>query len=190
MLSTPQDILDFWFVEVGPERWYKQSNAFDALCRMRFGAVLYAAAAAELYAWRTGADGCDRRSSAEGRLAEIIVLDQFSRNIWRDTPLAFAQDAMALVLAQEMVALGLDTALPPERRAFAYLPYMHSESLAIHGVATTLFAADGLEGNADFEAKHKAIIDRFGRYPHRNAILGRQSTAAEITFLAEPGSSF
>ena len=191
MLPTPRDVLDFWFIEVGAEGWYKQSDSFDMLCRDRFGALLEAAAAAGLYGWRR---------DAEGRLAEIIVLDQFSRNIWRDTPRAFAQDAMALVLAQEMVAAGLDAALPPERRAFVYMPYMHSESAAIHVVATALFAADGMAENAEFEArhfearhfeaKHKAIIDRFGRYPHRNAILGRVSTPAEIAFLAEPGSSF
>lgn len=181
MPETPQSVLDFWFTQVGPARWYAKSDALDALCKSRFAALLAAAAACELHPWRTTPDG---------RLAEIIVLDQFSRNIHRDTPSAFAQDPLALALAQDAIARGLDTALPPQRRAFFYLPFMHSESAAIHAIAVTLFAAPGLENNLDFEHRHKAIIDRFGRYPHRNASLGRASTAAEIGFLAEPGSSF
>jgi uncharacterized protein (DUF924 family) len=104
--------------------------------------------------------------------------------------MAFAQDALALALAQEAVLAGVDAALQPVQRAFLYLPYMHSESAAIHDVALTLFDAPGLENNLDFEHKHKAIIDRFGRYPHRNAVLGRVSTPEEVAFLATPGSSF
>ena len=119
------------------------------------------------------------------------MLDQFSRNIFRDTPCAFATDALALALAQCAVAAGVDRQLTkPAEKAFLYLPYMHSESPVIHQQAVKLFAQPGLEYNYEFELKHRAIIDRFGRYPHRNAVLGRTSTAAELAFLQEPDSSF
>jgi uncharacterized protein (DUF924 family) len=118
------------------------------------------------------------------------VLDQFSRNVYRDTPRSFAQDALALVLAQELVASGQDRSLPEAQRVFAYMPYMHSESALVHTQAVALFTQLGIEGNLDYELRHKAIIDRFGRYPHRNAILGRTSTAEELAFLSEPGASF
>lgn len=180
MLPSPAAVLDFWFTEVGPARWYAVSDTLDTTIRTRFGALLAAAAACELYGWRT---------TTEGRLAEVIVLDQFSRNIHRGAPQAFALDPLALALAQEAVAQGHDRELPADRRAFLYLPFMHSESLAIHAVAMQLFAT-GPAQNRDFEMRHKAILDRFGRYPHRNAALGRTSTAAEIAFLHEPGSSF
>lgn len=110
--------------------------------------------------------------------------------MYRDTGRAFAQDALALALAQELVASGQDRSLPIAQRVFAYMPYMHSESAVIHEQALTLFAQPGMENNLNFERRHKAIIDRFGRYPHRNAVLGRTSTAEELAFLSEPGSSF
>ena len=118
------------------------------------------------------------------------MLDQLSRNVDRDTPRAFAQDALALVLAQELVASGQDRSLPEAQRVFAYMPYMHSESALVHTQAVELFTQLGNARNLDFEMRHKAIIDRFGRYPHRNAILGRASSADELAFLSEPGSSF
>lgn len=180
-MQTPADVLTFWFEELAPAQWYAASDDVDAMIVGRFTALHASAARCELFAWR---------SSPEGRLAEIIVLDQFSRNIYRGTAAAFAQDALALALAQEAVTAAADAALEPARRAFLYLPYMHSESAAIHVVALRLFDAPGLETNLDFEHKHKAIIDRFGRYPHRNAVLGRMSTPDEVTFLATPGSSF
>ena len=176
-----QNILDFWFNELTPKQHFVKDAVLDESIRARFCATLEAAARCELWQWRT---------SAAGRLAEIIVLDQFSRNVYRDTPRAFAQDALALVLAQELVASGLDTSLPPAQRAFAYMPYMHSESALVHQQAVALFTALGNENNLSFEQRHQAIITRFGRYPHRNAILGRASSAEEIAFLAEPGSSF
>lgn len=179
--NTWQPVLDFWFTELTPEQWYKASDHVDHVCRTRFGALHAAAAACELYSWR---------EAPEGRLAEIILLDQFSRNMFRGTPGAFAHDPLALALAQSAIAAGADTGLPPHRRAFFYIPWMHSESALIHDTAVRLFSAPGLEENLDFEYRHKAIIDRFGRYPHRNAILGRTSTPTEIAFLAEPGSSF
>ena len=149
--------------------------------RAEHGPTLEAASRCELFTWR---------ATPEGRLAEILVLDQFSRNVYRDTARAFAQDALALALAQELVASGQDRSLPTAQRVFAYMPYMHSESAVIHEQALTLFAQPGLENNLDFERRHKAIIDRFGRYPHRNAVLVRTSTAEELAFLSEPGSSF
>jgi uncharacterized protein (DUF924 family) len=175
------DILHFWFETLTPKQHFVKDAALDASLRARFGATLEAAARCELWTWR---------SSPQGRLAEILVLDQFSRNIYRDTPGAFAQDALALVLAQELVASGQDHSLTPAQRAFAYLPYMHSESALVHTQALALFSQPGLENNLDFERRHQAIIARFDRYPHRNAILGRSSSAEELAFLAEPGSSF
>jgi uncharacterized protein (DUF924 family) len=176
-----QDILDFWFDALTPQQHFAKDAALDAAMRARFGATLEAAARCELWAWR---------ATHAGRLAEIVVLDQFSRNIFRDTPRAFAQDALALVLAQELVASGQDRCLPVAQRAFAYMPYMHSESALVQAQAVALFAQPGLENNLHFALRHQAIIDRFGRYPHRNAILGRTSSAEELAFLAEPGSSF
>lgn len=180
-MTTPADILDFWFSEIQPAQWWSKSDDFDRLIAARFGAVLQAAARCELYAWR---------ATPAGRLAEVIVLDQFSRNINRGEAQAFANDALALGLAQEAVAAGADKGLLVAQRAFLYLPYMHSESAAIHALAVALFSQPGLEHNLDFELRHKAIIDRFGRYPHRNAVLGRASTAEEAAFLQTPGSSF
>ena len=177
----PQEILHFWFEELTAKQHFVKDAVLDETIRTRFGDTLEAAARCELFAWR---------ATPEGRLAEIIVLDQFSRNVYRDTPRAFAQDALALVLAQELVASGHDGSLPVAQRVFAYMPYMHSESALVHAQATVLFSQPGVEGNLDFELRHKAIIDRFGRYPHRNTILGRTSSAEELAFLAEPGSSF
>jgi uncharacterized protein (DUF924 family) len=176
-----REVLDFWFDEIDPARWFSADPDFDAQVRDRFLPRLEAAAAGELYLWRV---------TPEGRLAEVIVLDQFPRNIHRGTPAAFAHDAMALVLAQEAIAAGALAALDPVQRSFLLLPYMHSESRAIHVVAEALYREHAPPGNLDFELRHKAIIDRFGRYPHRNAILGRPSTPEEIEFLAQPGSGF
>lgn len=177
----PSNVLDFWFHEIDPRLWFASDPAFDDTLRRRFGGLLQQAAAGELYDWRT---------SAEGRLAEILVLDQFPRNIHRDTPQAFAQDPMALALAQEAVAAGALQTLDAVRRSFLLLPYMHSESRRIHAVAEALYREHAPPTNYDYELRHKAIIDRFGRYPHRNAILGRESTDEERAFLQEPGSSF
>ena len=176
-----QNILHFWFDELTDKQHFAKDAALDEIIRTRFGATLEAAARCELYAWR---------ASPEGRLAEIIVLDQFSRNLYRDTPRAFAQDALALALAQELVVSGQGHLLTTAQRRFAYMPYMHSESALIHEQAVKLFTQPGLESNLDFELRHQAIITRFGRYPHRNAVLGRASTAQELAFLNEPGSSF
>ncbi|MDX1676709.1 DUF924 family protein [Arsukibacterium sp.] len=177
----PQHVLDFWFNEISPSQWWEKDWQFDRIIANRFGDQLQQAARGELYHWRT---------DARGRLAEIIVLDQFSRNIFRDTPAAFSQDAMALVLAQEAVAADALQHLTADERSFLLLPYMHSESVTIHQLAETLYKEHAPDTNYQFELKHKAIIDRFGRYPHRNAILGRSSTMEELEFLKQPGSGF
>lgn len=175
------DILYFWFVENGPDEWWKKSEAFDALVRRKFLRTYEAALAGELAHWRV---------SARGRLAEIIVLDQFPRNMFRGTARSFEADTVALVLSQEAVAAGTLAQLPDDMKPFLVMPYMHSESRHIHIEAMELFSQPGLEGNLSFEKAHKAIIDRFGRYPHRNDILHRVSTAEEIEFLKGPNSSF
>ena len=176
-----QDILDFWFDPDHRSLWFAKSDEFDAKIRERFQTIHHQAIQAELWSWR---------KTAEGRLAEIIVLDQFSRNLYRDQPQAFAHDSMALMLAQEAISLQLDAQLSPDHRSYLYMPIMHSESKLIHEFALKLFQRLGNEINLSFEKKHKVIIDRFGRYPHRNAILGRSSTAEELEFLTQPNSSF
>ncbi|WP_070971840.1 DUF924 family protein [Vibrio sonorensis] len=176
-----QDVIDFWFSTLTPKDWFTVNPELDKTITAKFGSLLKQAAQCELFAWR---------GTPEGRLAEIIVLDQFSRNIHRNTPLAFAQDPLALALAQQAIDAGDDMRLPAEKRAFAYLPFMHSESKLIHEQAVTLFSQQGMENNLEFEHKHKVIIDRFARYPHRNAVLNRQSTEEELAFLQQPNSSF
>jgi len=176
-----QSVLEFWFHETSSKQWWKTDPAFDRLIAARFFDLHRLAIRAELFEWR---------AVPKGRLAEIIVLDQFSRNLHRGDGLAFASDTMALVLAQEAVACKADLALSPEERVFLYMPYMHSESRLIHQVAASLFKKKTPKQNYDYELRHKAIIDRFGRYPHRNTSLGRPSTAEELAFLNEPGSSF
>jgi len=173
-------VLHFWFDEISPEQWWRRDPVFDQTVRSRFAELHEAASRAELWAWR---------NMAPGRFAEIIVLDQFSRNMYRDDARAFARDALALGLAQEAVRIGADLEIAPERRAFIYMPYMHSESQLIHAIAVELFR-ERAPANFDYELRHKAIIDRFGRFPHRNGVLGRTSTPEELAFLAEPGSSF
>jgi uncharacterized protein (DUF924 family) len=176
-----QSVLQFWFDEVTPAQRWKVDPAFDHLIANRFGEIHRQASRAELFQWRV---------EPRGRLAEVIVLDQFSRNMFRGDRRAFEADAFALALAQEAVSAHADAALTQEERVFLYMPYMHSESKSIHEIAERLFRENAPKSNHDFELRHKAIIDRFGRYPHRNAVLGRESTPEELAFLAEPGSSF
>jgi len=176
-----EQVVSFWFEEIEPASWWKKDDAFDALLIERFSDTHARAIRCELFEWR---------KEPEGRLAEIIVLDQFSRNMFRDSAQAFASDAMSLTLSQEAVACGADQALTPVQRSFLYMPHMHSESLKIHEIAVELFRKNGIRNNLDFEFKHKKIIEKFGRYPHRNKVLGRQSTAGEIEFLTQPGSGF
>jgi uncharacterized protein (DUF924 family) len=175
------DIINFWFEELKPSDQFRKNPEIDLRIKNRFYSTLDQALRGELFSWR---------ASDLGRLAEIIVLDQFSRNIFRDDPRSFAGDSIALVLAQEAVAKGIDQKVDLRQRTFLYMPYMHSESLVIHQEAVKLFAQPGLEYNYDFEIKHKQIIDKFGRFPHRNKVLGRTSTPEEIEFLKGPNSSF
>lgn len=176
-----KDVLQFWFEEIDKRLWFRKSDEFDQMLSERFGDLYQSAKSNELFEWR---------KNAEGRLAEIILLDQFSRNLHRDSPLAFATDGLSLCLAQEAVQQQLDKKLSNAQRAFLYMPYMHSESLIIHEEAMKLFSAEGLENNLKFEIRHKNIIEQFGRYPHRNRVLGRESTKEEIKFLTQPGSPF
>jgi uncharacterized protein (DUF924 family) len=150
----PHSILHFWFTELTPKDHFAKDAALDDTIRSGFGATLAAAVRCELFAWR---------ATPEGRLVEVLVLDQFSRNVYRDSPRAFAQDALALALAQELVASGQDRSLPLAQRSFAY---MHSESALVHAQAVALFAQPGMEDTLRFEQRHQAITLRFGRYPH------------------------
>ena len=177
----PQTILDFGFTEIDSKLWWAKSAAFDALITERFAQVHAQANCGELVDWR---------DTAQGRLAEIIVLDQFSRNMFRDTPRAFASDTLALVLAQEAIRAGCHLDVPENMRGFMFLPFMHSESALMHERALALYTELGEPNQLDFEHKHKRIIERFGRYPHRHAILGRVSTEAELVFLQEVDSAF
>ncbi|QGZ61019.1 DUF924 family protein [Paraburkholderia acidisoli] len=199
-----REVLDFWFgapgsAERGRERkqWFRKREAFDAQLRERFGALLAAARAGELDAW------C---ATPAGALALVIVLDQFSRNCLRGTPHAFAADAKALAIARAMVASGADLRLPDlYQRMFVYMPFEHAESVAAQRESLRLFGALAQEaGEAGFEAsfsasfeayhdyarRHAQVIERFGRFPHRNEVLGRVSTEDELAFLREPGSRF
>ena len=176
-----QIVLDFWFSELKPKQWWQVDFTLDAEIGKRFGELHGQARQCELYDWR---------DTAAGRLAEIIVLDQFSRNMYRNTLDAFAQDPLALGLAQSAVDNRALTQLSQQQGAFLLMPFMHSESKLIHEQALLLFTQLGNEDNLSFELRHKAIIDRFGRYPHRNEILGRASTTEELEFLQQPGSSF
>lgn len=176
-----QEVIQFWFEEIDQSQWWVKDEAFDALIQSRFSAIHDQAAKGELFSWRT---------SSAGALAEIIVLDQFSRNMYRDTAQSFAYDAQALTLAQAAITLGYDTALTIEQRPFMYLPFMHSESRLIHEEAVTLYTHLGIPTSLEFELKHKTIIEKFGRYPHRNNILGRTSSPEELAFLSQPNSSF
>ena len=188
-----RDVLAFWFgapgtQEHGTERklWFKRDDAVDSMLRERFGDLIDAAIAAELDAWQ---------ASPLGALALVIVLDQFSRNCYRHTARAFAADSKALHTAQRMIASGADRLLPDtQHRAFAYLPFEHDETPASQQESLRLFkrlaAEPGGDGYYQHALRHAKVIERFGRYPHRNVWLGRESTDEEIAFLREPGSSF
>lgn len=178
---SAQRVLDFWFKEISPEKWFQKDPHFDETVKSLFLGIYEEATAGTTASWR---------KTAEGRLAEVIVLDQFPRNMFRDTPQAFATDEIAQNLAREAVRLGDDQMLSPAQKAFLYMPYMHSESKKLHQEAVRLFSQKGLEDNLKYEILHKEIIDRFGRYPHRNKILGRKSTPDELEFLKQPNSSF
>lgn len=191
-ISTQNRVLGFWFGELGEDgsvasemqsRWWKKSDEFDTLCRDEFEADLKAAASGELL---------PPTDTARGTLAFIILCDQLSRNMYRDTPKAFATDPLALEATQRLLREGSLGELWPVERSFALMPLMHSEELSVQDQSIAEFEklkADGKD-NLDFAIRHRDIIVRFGRYPHRNAILGRESTPEELEFLTQPGSSF
>ena len=168
-------VIKFWFKEHGPDDWFfKKRKSFDAKIRKKFLKVHSQIVKGEMAEWR---------KEARGRLAEIIVLDQFSRNMFRGTPGMFAYDPQALALAQEAIRAGADKRLSKDERLFMYLPFEHSESKKIQRESVKLYKALGRKDMIFYSRDHKKIIDRFGRYPHRNAILGRKSTAAEKKFM-------
>ena len=181
-----QTIIRFWFEEISPSAWFKKDLEFDQRLRDRYLLWHQAAAAGELSHWRESAQGC---------LAEVLILDQFSRNMFRDQPEAFRFDPLALALSQEAIRRGLDLSdatkpLTEAQRRFLYMPFMHSESLKIHDQSIALFESLEDKETLRYEHRHRDIIERFGRYPHRNQVLGRESTPEEIAFLTQPGSGF
>jgi uncharacterized protein (DUF924 family) len=189
-----QDVLDFWFGAPGSatagqprKEWFVKSDAFDAGITERFGALIDQAIAGGLREW--DAEG------PQGVLARILVLDQFTRNAYRDTPRAFAGDPLALGAARELADSGAHKELPPQQRAFAYMPFEHAEDAFMQERAVSLFTAlaaehPGFDDMLDYAHRHRGVIARFGRFPHRNEILGRASTLEEIEFLRQPGSRF
>ena len=179
--TRPEIVLNFWFEELTPSDWFSANERVDSLIRERFG---------ELHAKATACELSHLRQTAEGSLAEVLVLDQFSRNLYRGSALSFASDAQALSLAQVAIDKGLDLKLSALQRSFLYMPFMHSESLLIHEQAVRLYEGLGRADNLEFEYRHKRIIERFGRYPHRNEVLGRPSSTEELEFLTIEGSSF
>ena len=175
------EVLDFWFKDHGTKDWFAKNPDFDAKIRDRFAALLVEAGNGKLDSWG---------GTARGALALIVVLDQFSRNLNRDGALAFANDARALRLARQAIAKGFHKELALRERSFIYLPFEHSESKSDQELSVRYFIELGDSTFLEAAKKHKAIVDRFGRFPHRNAALGRTSTPEEIAFLAGPGSSF
>ena len=170
----PDDVLSFWFTELSQAQWWENDPELDSEIRTRFDEVHTKATKGELYSWR---------ANARGSLAEIIILDQFSRNMFRESPKAYAYDSLALCLAQNAILLGHDKKLSDNENVFLYMPYMHSESIAIHEDALELFTALGKKDQLSYELQYFDIIKRFGRFPHRNAILGITSTAEELQLL-------
>lgn len=186
-------VLDFWFDTDNEPYWFEKNENFDQQIHDKFGKIWQAARHGECASWRYSDKQTGFNNSVinlAGRLAEIIVLDQFSRNLCRDQADAFAQDGMALVLAQEAIHQPHFNNLPKEWRRFTIMPFMHSESLAIHERYLTLFEQLDDETTLDFEHRHLDIIKQFGRYPHRNDVLDRESTDEEEIFLQQPNSSF
>lgn len=175
------DVLHFWFDELGRKTWFVKDAVLDAQIRARFLPVIV-----EVAALATD----EALTSADRSLASVVVLDQFPRNVFRGEARAFANDAQALAVAKQAVARGLDQELPVERRVFLYLPFEHSEALADQERCIALMASLGDEEYTRYAHAHHDVIKRFGRFPHRNAVLGRTPTLEELIFLQQPGSSF
>jgi len=176
------EVLAFWFGETRPRQWFAKDASFDALVRDRFLGLTRQALAGEFDAWGM---------EAAGGLALVLLLDQFPRQIWRGTAMAFAGDPQALALSRKAVERGWLEAEPEQaRRQFWLMPLMHAEDLAVQEAALPLFERFADPRTADFARRHRDVISRFGRFPHRNAVLGRVSSAEELAFLQTPGSRF
>lgn len=176
-IATPDEVVAFWR-EAGPERWFKPDAGFDEICRERFLLTCEAAAQGDLNAWEL---------TPEGALAAILLLDQFPRNLFRGTRRAYATDPTALLATERAIERGHDAEVEPALRRFFYLPFMHAEALRHQDRSVTLNAALGDEDSLKWARHHRDIVARFGRFPHRNAILGRESTEEETAFLKESG---
>ncbi len=173
-MTLPTDVLEFWYSDEMRTKWFASTPPLDALIKTQFEAIWDAALRGELADWRNSADGC---------LALVIILDQFPLNMFRGTTKSFASEARSRDIARHAVGQGFDKRIDPARLAFLYMPFMHSEDLADQDLSVQLFEAAGLENNLRFAQHHREIIRRFGRFPHRNAILGRVSTAEETVYL-------
>ena len=179
VVAKADEVVSFWR-DAGYERWFTRDEAFDEEIRQRFLATHEAAAAGAVSGWE---------ETAEGGLALLILLDQFPRNLFRGTPRAFATDALARTIADRALANGFDRQVPPEMRGFFYLPFMHSENLADQERCVALYEAAGDKRGQPHAVEHRDIIARFGRFPHRNPILGRTMTEEEAAFLTSGGFS-
>jgi len=179
--TTPHEILQFWFVETSPEFWFKKDDVFDALLENRFGKALREGLAGRLDHWANDANGC---------LALILLLDQFTRNIFRNSARAFSGDEMAIALSLRCVEREYLEPGQAARCQFMLMPMMHSEDIDVQDASLPLFETYTSKMTHDYALKHRDIIARFGRFPHRNALLGRPSSAEEGLFLTQPGSSF
>ena len=180
-MAKKEEILNFWFKECKPEQWFKKNEDFDQMIENRFSIAIENAIAGNLDKWEDTKTGC---------LALIILLDQFTRNVFRDTPRAFAGDKRALALSQLCCDKDYLNNPDVQRRQFMLMPMMHSENLAVQDAALPLFKKYASEKDYEYAEKHRDIIARFGRFPHRNVILGRKSSNEELEFLKQPGSSF
>jgi uncharacterized protein (DUF924 family) len=172
---TPGSVLDFWFADEARSLWFNSTPAFDRQLRNDFESTWRHAALGHLSAWE---------NTPQGALALVIVLDQFPLNIFRGEAVQFSTEALARAVAGRSIARGHDRQLPKQQLAFLFLPYMHSESLADQDRSLELFSAAGLDENLEFARGHREIVRRFGRFPHRNRLLGRESTPEEIAWLA------
>ncbi|MDP6475581.1 MAG: DUF924 family protein [Alphaproteobacteria bacterium] len=179
--SEIRAVLDFWLVETDPEKWFSRDDALDEEIRVKFSGLHERAVAGELADWRATPEGC---------LGEIILLDQFSRNLFRGDPRAYAADARAREIMDLALARGFDAHMSEDERRFLYMPLQHSENAAHQARSVELFRDLEDDKGFQFTLRHQEIITRFGRFPHRNAALGRHSTAEEIAFLNQPNSSF
>jgi len=175
------DLIDFWFADTTKPRWYDSNDAFDKLCEQRFEEAAQKAALGDLHAWE---------QSAKGALALVLLLDQIPRNIYRGTERAFASDRLAVAVTERAIDRGFDQQLDLEKRKFLYLPFMHSEDLTEQERSVALAEALGDEKTVHYAKDHADVIRQFGRFPHRNAILGRQATAEEDAFLAAGANNY